>query len=474
MSRTINKGWIQKSLKSLICSDKKFNCTPKVCVVVDVDRINKMITLSDTNFKIKAFLTDSCVENFERDHSDICSLKYCIIKIENYHYSTILQCCAGDKFPSALTGLNFTFETLPTVTSQFCIQLLELSYLSNDYQSQQTPSNDINRNAEIINGSLILKNYSGVIDKLVNSQFPSEAYLPNAQGKFYLGNAFSNSNPLIIDYCHTDGNLVRNSKITQKKENKKKTLKHDGQKPETINEFVFKFQQPMQSNVLITGNLSAADVSKSLTCREDIENFISTLSHNDQNDTYVGDSATDIMAGEGLLHTQLPCFESDDSQCGNSNNNNNNSGSTYLKNNTHHMSDNSESSQTIRQRLYTSIQQKIESNGPLSQTQISGDHQTESRNNIAITRQSNFKLLTTDGCVDSFNKSSPKKRVLNEVYEDQILNLSEFNHSDYPIIKKDDHCRNIYIHKDCPVYYNGCERHIHSNCKCYLCLFSFI
>ena len=310
MSRTINKDWIQKSLKSLVCSDKKVSRTPKVCVIVDVDRTNKMITLSDTIYKIKAFLTDSCVEKLEEEHIDISTLKYCIIKLEIYHYSTILQCCAGDRFPGALSGLNYTFEALPTITAQFCIQLLEFSYLANGFQSQHTPSNDINRNIEIINGSLNLKNYAGVVDRLVSAQFPNEVYLPDAQGRFYIDTPFNDMNPLISDYCHTNEHLMRKRRLYRKQLNNKKILTSDEsqQKTTVINEAVFKHHQPpgQQSNVLMTGKLTAADVSKDLTCREDIDMYLSMLSRNDQPDTYVGDSPTIVMMGEDLLHTQLP------------------------------------------------------------------------------------------------------------------------------------------------------------------------
>ena len=487
MSRSINQKWIQKSLKNVIHTGDDnfvFNRTPKVCVVVNVDRHNRMITLSDTQNTITAFLTNHCINLYEQqEHLDISNLKYAIVKIETYFFTTHLLASGGK---TSFHGLDHLESNL----NQFALQILKFSCLSKDYQPQQSLGPDVNKNNEIISATRNLGNYLNVVAKLVKSQFPKENYLPNSEGKFFLQHKFSDKNPIKFSHCFEDNSIHITSKIAQQESQKmrknqiqtKQILKptietnDDGGRKRTLRS---NNNSTVMENIYVTGDVRNVQPNKKMNCRDDIEKLLESTS--EKNTSYANFENTMVDGTpfiENLLHTQIANFDIEIP--------------SQIDDNPTKNKLNGDSNISIRQRLCNSIQRTIDYNNLLSQSQtiddsavvaVSNVHQESVNNKIhdmsthssSITSNRQQRTVQVNqSALKSAAENLPHCHVNNnKVNSTSSDNDSTFNDYDYPIIQICDDGSRKYIHKNTPMYTHGCKRKIGDNnedCECIYCI----
>lgn len=122
----MSSPWIQSMVKALLGTENHDNQSlsilgkGKVVQVVGINTNFNFITVSDKANSISVFLTPQCVDTIENiNNYSIADLKYCQVRIEQYHLSTVAQCASHMDL-----GLISKHVTFP-----FAFQCAKLTYL---------------------------------------------------------------------------------------------------------------------------------------------------------------------------------------------------------------------------------------------------------------------------------------------------------------------------------------------------------
>jgi hypothetical protein len=183
-SHLIKENFDKHMLENLLCRPRA------VQVVSAYDNIN-CIVINDKKHKIAVALSPDCINRFRESHHEqsIVSLQNSIIKLEKWHFSTVVQ-CYGNHYGAVAKILTF-----PLIVN--CSQMSSLG--AYDCCVIGSPS-DINSDASV-RKLLSEMTYGTLVERLSHRQFPNERQLPSANGLFSIPEPFSDRNPLLIDHC---------------------------------------------------------------------------------------------------------------------------------------------------------------------------------------------------------------------------------------------------------------------------------
>ena len=150
-SNNINKNYISRIVQVMSCNEEA-----------------RCMLISDTEYCIHIFFKKDIFESILNDYN-IDSLKYSLIKISNYHLSTVIQ-SSGNVDIKKLQQLKVTYPL-----SIFCSKITYLGASECEIINRPT---SLNLSHTII---LILRKYEyyNLIKKLGDEQFPREGCLPS-------------------------------------------------------------------------------------------------------------------------------------------------------------------------------------------------------------------------------------------------------------------------------------------------------
>jgi hypothetical protein len=168
MSNSLSAPWIKRSVLDVLLSQDSVSRPSRICQVTSVDEKLQQITISDTQSEIVGYITEECVASILVDCESLKNLKYCIIKLESYQFSTVLQCC-GNRNAAVLAK---EMKTRPLV-----LQITKLSSLGASDSTVIGYPCGVGENPDVRHHfSRSLAHWS---DLLVARQFPSEHSLPD-------------------------------------------------------------------------------------------------------------------------------------------------------------------------------------------------------------------------------------------------------------------------------------------------------
>jgi hypothetical protein len=132
------------------------------------------IVISDKENTIHVFLTKKCFDELT-DQYPLDSLKYSQVKIDKFHFSTVIQ-AGGHHDMRILQDMKISFP--------FALQCSKLTYMgANDCTLIGEPV-DLNSHISTRNMIRSVETYIAMAKKLVNRQFPGKFRLPD-QGKIF-------------------------------------------------------------------------------------------------------------------------------------------------------------------------------------------------------------------------------------------------------------------------------------------------
>jgi len=182
MSSSLSSTWIKSSVLNLLSDEPKNNFRTQVLTrkTVQVTRIFSelnVIEISDKSFHIALALNSATMKHLEDQDafSSLDGLRNSVVKIQNWHISTVAQC---------IDAKNIKKAVQLGITMPFALQCDKMELLGAEDCIIFGEPTDINQNSEI-RRSLSKFNYASMMQRFVTVQFPDEYSLPNA-GKFCL------------------------------------------------------------------------------------------------------------------------------------------------------------------------------------------------------------------------------------------------------------------------------------------------
>jgi hypothetical protein len=177
MSRSMPAPWLRPTLLDLITeskgrSKKKKHTThgPRVVQVIRVIEPLDIIVVNDKENYVTVMLTKDCLDDMASEHLSLKDLNRSIIKMEQYHYSTVTHSCGlrdEKMFPQHMI-------TYPIVLQ--CSKLASLG--ANDCEVIGEPR-DLNKDPEIM-AALGKMQFITMAKRLGTRQFPGQGVLPDA------------------------------------------------------------------------------------------------------------------------------------------------------------------------------------------------------------------------------------------------------------------------------------------------------
>jgi hypothetical protein len=171
MSRLLPAPWLQGLALGLVES-KRGGIAKKirprtVQVIKSNDSDNGILTINDKEHYVSVMLTPECLEAVKLAQGDLSSLNHSLVKLEQYHLSTVVWSANGRDF--SRTGVS-----LP-----FAIQCNELTYLgANDCDVIGEPK-DLNKDPRV-REAIDKIDFATLTQRLAEGQFPRERMLPDA------------------------------------------------------------------------------------------------------------------------------------------------------------------------------------------------------------------------------------------------------------------------------------------------------
>lgn len=164
--------WMKKRVLALLSADSRKIAPsegPRVVQVIACNTEVGTLTISDRDNFIIVMMTSDCIADISKENS-ILNLRHTSIKIERYHFSTVIQCVGSrDETKFVSQGISFPLT----------IQCDKLSALGgNDIEVAGRPV-DINKDPDIstVRDGLT---YIEMTERLSTKQFPEQRVLPNA------------------------------------------------------------------------------------------------------------------------------------------------------------------------------------------------------------------------------------------------------------------------------------------------------
>lgn len=193
MSSSLSAPWIKRSVLDVLLSQEFVSRPSRICQVTSVDEKLQQITISDTQSEILGYLTSECVASILSDCESLKNLKYCIIKLESYHFSTVLQ-CFGNRNAAILAH---EMRTRPVV-----LQITKLSNLGASDSSVIGCPCGVGENPDVRHH--LPRSLGHWSDLLVTRQFRTEHSLPDYRGYFTTPAVYSAIDPLSVEDCHVN------------------------------------------------------------------------------------------------------------------------------------------------------------------------------------------------------------------------------------------------------------------------------
>jgi hypothetical protein len=175
MSGSINKAWLRSTMIHIISTEGTFNHVNSVRTVQVIRSIEqmRMLIINDKENSVVVMLTQNCMNDMTENEIAFSDLKNCLIKLEVYHFSTLMQ------------NIGLRDFSTQAVSMPIVIQCDKLTFLGgHDMQTIGEPR-DLNKDPQSV---LCFKqlNYNLMSERLGSRQFPEQNALPNWNGIFIL------------------------------------------------------------------------------------------------------------------------------------------------------------------------------------------------------------------------------------------------------------------------------------------------
>ena len=189
MSKSLPSPWLCESILKILSSDANETHTttntlkPRIVQVIKVIEPLNIIIIHDKLNSISIMLTEGCVKKICADYGSLDTLKYSLIKLEKYYFSTTMQCASNRSLEDVLK--------VAKISVPFTIQCSQLIFLGNSDLSLLTESEslpiDLNLDKKVFDIIFNPSNpvpYLHLVSKLCSYQFSTQSQLPDASMYF--------------------------------------------------------------------------------------------------------------------------------------------------------------------------------------------------------------------------------------------------------------------------------------------------
>lgn len=196
MAKSLAPPWIKTAVLDIVRDDCPAALSARKGKVVQVLYGNdsvRCVQVSDKERSITVMLTQNCIDKLHQKDPEftLSSCRNCIVKIETWHLSTIIQ-TAGDRDVARFRDLNISFP--------FALQCSKLIMLGATDCTRIGDPEDINRDPGV-RQLLARTNYLSLVEQLRARQFPREASLPDPTGIFSTPQLYSDECPLLWEHA---------------------------------------------------------------------------------------------------------------------------------------------------------------------------------------------------------------------------------------------------------------------------------